>query len=220
MQTPNIKPTNPYKYAAKAVKKWADLLGFSHYTLVVGQLPPDESNEDWANCIWSIEEEWAVIRFGDISNFDKLQLDHLVIHELTHILIALAVAAPAFEEVVCNRIATAITGPTVGARGLQVHGILSANPSETLDTACTTPSIASAEKRFSVDETALIKDSMPLVILRLPRAPRELLCRIFFDGESLSDIGKDLGINRSTVMRRRDNALRLMRSHYEVTDGR
>ena len=207
-----------FKYATKAVKKYIDLFGFGHYTVVVGRLPEDESKDDWANCIWSLEEEWAVIRFGDISNFDKRQIDHLVIHEVTHILIGLANSGPAMEEVVCNRVATGIAGPRVGARGIQIHTrTMTDQPADALDNpAPTTPDAASSERRFTDEELHVIKETMPQVILRLPRQPRELLCRIFFDGATLSEIAEEEGVNRSTIMRRRDAALKILRAYYDA----
>lgn len=205
-----------FKYATKAVKKYAELFGFGHYTIVIGQLPADEARDDWANCIWSLEEEWAVIRFGDLANFDKRQIDHLVIHEITHILIGLATSAPAMEEVVCNRVATSIAGPRVGARGIQIHGRLTDQPSDSLDNPAPNPDVASADRRFTDEELHIIKETMPQVILRMPRQPRELLCRIFFDGATLTEIAADEGVNRSTIMRRRDAALKLLRTFYEA----
>lgn len=213
------KRFNGYKYASKAVKHWAELLGFGHYSLIVGQLPPDEDSEDWANCMWSLEEEWAVIRFGNLSGFDEAQIDHLVLHELSHILIGFANAGAANEEAICNRIASSISGKGISARGLKVYGILSSNPAETMPTISSVPVIASAERPFTDDELRTVKAALPAVILRMQRPERELLCRIFFDGENLSSIGRDLGINRSTVMRRRDTALKHMKEHYEVVNG-
>lgn len=214
------KATNPsaanHKYAATSTEKAAKLFGFGHYTIVVGQLPPDEAGEDWANCIWSLEEEWIVIRFGDLSAFTKKQIDHLVIHELTHVLIGMAVSAPLLEEVVCNRVATAMTSPDAGARGITLQGPIGKDLSGLTGDA---QFKHSDKQRLNDIERKLIEASLPQVLLRLPRAPRELLCRIYVDGASLSEIAAEEGVHRSSIMRRRDNALRILQSYYIANGG-
>lgn len=188
-------------HAEACLQKWAPPFGFGHYTVLVRDASKKEAKKGWAHVTWNVEEEWLLVALGDVDRLTPEQVEHVIVHELAHVLQAFGRQADACEEMVCNRIAGLLVGAEYGVRGLS--------------------GLASAARYFDDEERDALLDVMPHLLVRMPERHRNVLIAIFYDGKSLGEIAREVGVERSTIMRRRDRALEALRALFVEgrTDG-
>lgn len=188
----------PRKYAEKMVAKWAGPFGFAHYTILVEDLPEDLADKCWVQVTGHCEEEWLLIRIGTLADLSNKQVEHVMVHELTHALLQFGAAADVTEEMVCNRVANMLVGQQYGLRALPTM----------LDNLTFT----GASRAFSDDEREALEGVMPHLIVRLPEKYRSVLCAIFYDGKSLNELARDEGVAVTTIQARRNQAIAALRA--------
>jgi len=184
------------KLVTRLMAEWCVPFGFGHYQLLLEAATDDDK---FAHVRYSVEEEWLCITIcPSLLDLTAEQVEHVVLHELAHVLQAVGASGETGEEVVCNRIASMLVGGEFGVRSL----------------AYMREALKKAEHYFDDDERDILTDAMPGLIVRLPAKHREVLCAIFYDGRTLEDIGQELGLNRSTILRRREAAIKALRAAF------
>lgn len=121
-QLPLFPPDKPkrekatVKDAQDFVEKWVGLFGFAHYRWRVLPLRSKHRGRVWATVGWDHLEEWLEIQIVPDGVLPSAQVEHVVMHELAHVLIALAGQSDSAEESVVTRLVRLAGGPARGAR--------------------------------------------------------------------------------------------------------
>ncbi len=171
----------------------------------------DEVNgtKSWAHVGWDVEEEWMQVWLSpDLEKLTRAQVEHIILHEVTHVLFAFAKASDATEEMACNRVAGLLIGPEHGVRSVAA----------TLDLMSALDSKA-ARQYFDDDEREVLLEAMPHLIVRLAPKHREVLCGLFYEGKSLKDLADEWGITKPAVAFRRDHAIEALREMFLAEGG-
>lgn len=235
------------RYAQTCLAEWAPRFGFGHYTILVTEDVAEKNTESevWASVHFDVEEEWMQVYLdADLERLSREQVEHVVLHELTHGLLYFAKGGKVMVEIVCNRLASLLVGPQYGVRNTPVRAA------------------EGAKKYFDDDEREAIIDVLPSLVVLLPEPERSTLLTLMYDQStelntvadeqrytkaeakvarkygnaragalkpgspvagqlrnpgqpvSLHELARRLGLEPSTIMRRRDSAFELIRQMF------
>lgn len=188
--------------ARELTAKWAPKFGFGSYRFRVDALPKGTKGA-WGKSVWLHDDDFFEIRvFPNV--LDMRQMEALVIHELTHGLILLAEAGR--EEAVCNRMAKLLMGEDVQTPNIWALRKTGAKQ-------WSKDGFVFGEVWSSV--SPLVQAALPLIVDDLP--PRELVLvnAVYWEGVSLMEVARRLGVSRRTAGRLHKQAMKRLRSHVE-----
>jgi hypothetical protein len=178
---PNVEPITKGK---ELVEKWATRFGFGHYSRRVRRMSKAKREHFFALVYFDHEEEFFDVELVPDGTLPVKQLEYVVIHEMTHGLVGYAQQHVSAEEVICNRLARAITR----SKGPNEHHYKGGD---------LTP------KGAPPPRTAVLVDA-------LPEQEREVISRLFFGQASMGEVAAELGISKRQVGRIRNRALSRM----------
>lgn len=186
------------------VEKWAPKFGFGGYRFSIGELPKS-AKDYWGKSVWLHDDDHFEIRVN-LGRLPRSQMEALVIHELTHGLVTYAARGQGNEESVCNRIPRLLLGDEVQTPN--VWALDRTPPSQwggddlTLDLDGAT-----------VDP--LVRAAMPLLVDGLPPREQDLVNAVYWEGVSLMEVARRLGISRRTAGRLHRQAMGHLRTLVE-----
>lgn len=180
-----------------------------------------DNPEAWAHSYYDIEEMWGVIELPPDEFFPVDTLELLVLHELAHGLLKLAAEEGVLVEQSCNRVARLARGDFVtplmneqresalgdgfyDVEGADRHSAKREHNLGTARGAC-----AAIDKRKWL---AVVADA-------LPKGERDVISALYYEGLSMRETATRLGVDVHTVFRRKDSALKKLRSYYEGLDA-
>lgn len=184
------------------VRKWARRFGLGDFRLRVQLI--DSDCDAWARSFYELNEEWGLIELPPDALFPPATLEMLVLHELAHGLLALAERSEGDTEAACNRIAR-LAKQDYESPLFNEH-VSMVKPDE----------YWSDDKKnaAAIDRRAWV----PLVADGLPKRESVVISLIYWDGLSLEEAGKVLGVSKWTVMRVRDSALKRMQAYFTAIE--
>lgn len=190
------------------IDKWAPRFGFASYRYKVGVLPK-QAADCWGKSVWLHDDDFFEIRVHP-NRLQSRQLEALVIHELAHGLVSLA--ANGREEAVCNRLAKLLLGedvqtPNIWALGRCTKARWAGTGFIDLD----------AVSDSTVDPFVLA--ALPLIVDDLPPREQQLVNAVYWEGVSLMEVARRLGISRRTAGRLHKSAMTRMRVLVEELQG-
>lgn len=183
---PKPKRVDPLAIAKEVVDRYATRFGFGHYSFKVKLMPKSLQANYYALCYFDHEEEFFEVEVVPDGTLPARQLEYVVVHEMAHGLLSFAAQHSVAEEVICNRVARAITR----TRG----------PNEKLHPGNKLGVIGQPAANGAFEPLRALVDT-------LPDREREVLSRIYFGRASLQEVGKELNLGKRQVARIRDRAL-------------
>lgn len=181
---------------------WMRKFDFSDYLWVLQPLDKKACKTTYARCTWNHPEREVLFEFGPTVGYSEKSLEAIIVHEVGHGLTRTLMGSEpgsVADEQACNLLGRLLV-PDAERPMPRLWGTWAV-------------AICMA-KVFDDSDREALEDAMPHLIVRMSQAHRDVLIAIFYDGKNLSDIGRELGVNRSTVMRRRDAALEALREMF------
>lgn len=195
MPKPSVRKGKAY------VERWMPRFGFTNYAVTVGVLPPDQKGQCWGRSWWNVAEEWADIELVPDGILPDDQLEGLVLHELAHGLVELARSGDGGTETVCNRLARLL-----GAQGAPLCN-------EWVHTQDDHPwGMPDEPEESRATEHKWVK----LLVDWLPEPDRQVVNGLFYEGQTLRGMAKELGVSPRTIGRIRDRALASLNKRGEA----
>lgn len=154
----------------------------------------------WARGNWLMSEEHVTFEWGHTQELSGHDLEAVVAHEVAHGLYHKArscAMGSLTDEQLCDRLARMLVPGT-------------SRPFRRI------PDVANLTRAFNDDEREALEDVLPHMLVRMPAEHREVLCWFFYDYPDLGlrELAKVKDIPKTTLARRRDDALTALREMF------
>lgn len=190
--------------ARELTEKWAPKFGFGGYRWKIATLSKTTKGR-WGQSVWLHDDDFFEIRVQE-NVLPLRQMEALVIHELTHGLLTLAQTGQ--EERVCNRLPRLLMGDTAQTANIWALARVDSSgwgEDEGLF-------IEPTDSEVSPYVTA----ALPLIVDDLTPREAAVINAVYWEGASLMEAARRLGISRRQAGRLHKSALAHLRG---LVDG-